>query len=113
MDKPLFSSFATRSSFTSFLVLLLIIIPLIVIICFFSLDSTTFSIEKTSELVEVAEAEAEAPTPTQFINSSSQHNEASEAPTPSNSKETSEAPTPFSSTNSRETSPPTLVRINI
>ena len=111
MDKPLFSSFATRSSFTSFLVLLLIIIPLIVIICLFSFNSTTFSIEKTSELVDVAEAEA--PTPTQFINSSSQHNEASEAPTPSNSKETSEAPTPFSSTNSRETSPPTLVRINI
>ncbi|XP_050255434.1 probable glycosyltransferase At5g03795 [Quercus robur] len=106
MDKPLFSSFVTRSSFASFLVLLLIIIPLIVIICFLSFNSTTFSIEKTSELVDVAEAEA--PTPTQFINSSSQHNEASEAPTPSNSKETSEAPTPFSSTNSRETSPPTL-----
>ena len=103
-NKLVCSSFVPRSSFASILVLLLVIIPLIVIVGFLSFYSPIFTIQNPFELLKAATS-APTPTPTPLI-SSSQHNDASKAPSPFSYKETSEAPAPF-------TLPPPLVRIII
>ncbi|KAG7984572.1 hypothetical protein I3843_04G167700 [Carya illinoinensis] len=75
------------SSSTSFLVLLLVTLPILVIFGFLSLYSPPFSIESSSKLLETegsAAALAAVPSTTTppLISSNSQHGEASEPPTP-------------------------------
>lgn len=91
-SKPFFSSLGSRSS-SSFLVLLLVIIPVAVVIGFLSFYSPPFSLESPSELLEAASA----PTPAPLISAEP--------------IETSEAASPFSSAENRaELSPPPTVR---
>lgn len=86
------------SSSNSFLVLLLVTLPILVIFGFLSLYSPPFSIESSSKLLETegsAAALAAVPSTTTppLISSNSQHGEASEPPTPHGStKPNREAP---------------------